>query len=235
MKVLLLFVTIWLLSSFSLLGQGSKYTKINWNENVKNIPNEQKYQYPAFKSGTIAYTNGSVSTGKFNYNFLLDEIHFINSQGDTMSLANEYLLKLVIIEPDTFYYQPKIGYLQLKDYFKPVHLAVKQKIQVLRNEKQAAYGQNSAVSAIKQFGSYTDFNGQIKKLEPKGNFLLAKENTFYIIDKNRRVLPPTKATILTIYHLFKREITAYMKANKINLNHEKDLLQLLQYCRSLAS
>ncbi|QMU27413.1 hypothetical protein [Adhaeribacter radiodurans] len=236
MRILLLFVGCWLLSSFHVLGQNSKYTKIKAEENFeKNIPNNQKYQYPAFKNGTIAYNNGTVAAGKFNYNFLLDEIHFINPQGDTLSLADEYLLKMIVIQPDTFYYQSKIGYLQIVDYFKPINLAVKQGIKVLRNEKQSGYDQSSAVSAIRQYSYYTDLNGQIRKLEPKGNILLVKENSFFLIDKNSRVLPVTKVNLLSFYNSFRNKITAFMKANKINLNQEKDLLKLLEYCRGLAA
>ncbi|PSR56692.1 hypothetical protein AHMF7605_25945 [Adhaeribacter arboris] len=236
MKKFILFVSLWLLGSYTLLGQNSKFTKITTGDNLaKKIPNNQKYQYPAFNAGTITYNNGTQAAGKLNYNFLLDEIHFISPQNDTLSLSDEYLIKMVVIAPDTFYYQAKIGYLRVIDYFKPINLAVKQSIQVLRNGKQAGYDQNSAVSAIRQYSYYTDANGQLKKLEPKGNLLLVKENSYFIIDKNRLVHPVSKATLLNAFPLYKNEITAYIKTNKINVNHEKALLQLLHYCRSLTN
>lgn len=234
-KVYLL-IGVWLLSTRELLAQTSKYTKIESDNNAVNrVPYNQKYQYDNYKPGNVAYNTGSTSTASLNYSFLLDEIHFINHQGDTLSLANEYLIKQVVVGQDTFYFQPKIGYLQVIASFNPIKLAVKQNIRVLRNEKQSGYDQSSAVSAIKQFSFYIDHNGQIKRLQPKGNMLLAKEKDYYIIDQNSRVLPANKATVLTVFQKFKDRVNAYLKTNKINFKQEVELKKLLAYCQGLAN
>lgn len=236
MKLYSILLGIWLLCGSNLLAQNSKYTKIKAESNfVEKIPNNQKYQYVAFKPGTVAYNTGNAAVGKFNYNFLLDEVHFIDPQGDTLSLANEYIIKHVIIEQDTFYYDAKNGYLQIIDYYKPINLAIKQSIRIIRSEKQAAYDQSSAVSSIKQYSYYINQSGQLRKLEPKGNLLLAKENSFYIIDQNHRVLLANKANVLTVFQQFKSEVTAYLKTNKVDFRQETELRKLLQFCRELAS
>jgi len=228
--------SIWLLSSTVLLTQTAGQTRIKAdNAAVKKIPNNQKYQYNNFKPGKVAYNTGMVATAAFNYNFLLDEMHFINPRGDTLSLADEYLIKQVVVAQDTFYYQPKLGYLQLIASYKPAKLVVRQTIQVVRNEKQSGYDQSSAVSAIKQFSFYVDQNGQVKKLQPKGNVLLVKENNFYIIDQNFKVLPASKTTVLTVFQKSKDQVNTYLKANKVNFKQEPDLKKLLEYCQGLTT
>ena len=47
----------------------------------KVIPREAIYLLPAFTQGTVFFKDGSSSTQRFNYNSLLDEMHFINGQG----------------------------------------------------------------------------------------------------------------------------------------------------------
>ncbi|QNF32388.1 hypothetical protein HUW51_06455 [Adhaeribacter swui] len=205
------------------------------NTAIKKIPNDQKYQYNNFQPGLVTYNNGAMANAVLNYNFLLDEMQFINPGNDTLSLANEYLIKHVIVAQDTFYYQPKVGYLQLVASYKPVKLGVKQTIQMVQNEKQAAYDQSSAVSAIRQYSFYVDHNGQVKKLQAKGDVLLVKENTFYIIDQNHKVLPASKAAILTVFQKFKDQVNAYLKANKVNWKQEPDLKKLLEYCQGLTT
>ncbi|RDC66046.1 hypothetical protein [Adhaeribacter pallidiroseus] len=232
-KVFLL-VGVWLWCTPKLVAQNAKYTKIKAdNDAVKKIPNNQKYAYADFKLGSVAYNTGNVATASFNYNFLLDEMHFISPEGDTLSLANEYLVKLITVGQDTFYYQPKVGYLQVVASYKPVILVVKQTMRILRNEKQAGYDQSSAVSAIKQFSFYLDQNGQVKKLQPKGNLLLTKENSYYIVDQNFKVFRANKAAILKVYAKYTDKINTYLKTNKPNLRQETELKQLLQYCQKL--
>ena len=235
MKIFIL-IGVWLLSVSSLLAQPATYTKVKGDDNIaRKIPNNQKYVNADFTSGKVIYNMGSIAVVPLNYNFLLGEMHFINPQdGDTLSLANEYLIKQVTVGPDTFYYQPKVGYLQVVASYKPIRLMVKQTIQVSRHEKQSAYDQSSAVSAIKQFSFYVDHNGQVRKLRPNGNLLLVKDYNYYIIDQNLKVLPASKATILAVYYRFKDEINTYLKTNKTDFKQEAELKKLLEYCQKLS-
>ena len=216
------------------LAQHPKYSKVKVEQNViKETPNKQKYQYQQFLPGVIATTSGTLSKGKFNYNLLLGEMHFIQRAGDTLAIANEFNIKQIVIGQDTFYYDVKFGYLQIKAHYSSVKLAAQQKLTILNNEKETAYGQSSAVSAIRQYSLYTDNNGQIRKLENKGNVLLTTTSAYFLIDKNRHSYIANKATVLELYKKHKNKIATFLKENKVDFHKEEDLNKLLQYCSKL--
>src|SRR6478609_7956182 len=62
------------------------------------IPREAIYLLPAFTQGSAFFKNGSSSKQRFNYNSLLDEMHFINERGDTLAIAEPALTTSVEID-----------------------------------------------------------------------------------------------------------------------------------------
>ena len=47
------------------------------------------FSYPQFTIGTVYFKNGNIASAKMNYSSLWDEMHFINSKGDTLAMADE--------------------------------------------------------------------------------------------------------------------------------------------------
>lgn len=170
MKALLFFLGLGLASG-SLRAQPDLIRVKDGPDLTKMLPNHQKYQYPEFIPGQVIYATGQSATARLNYNLLLGEMQFIQPAGDTLSLAAEYTIKYIAIQTDTFYYAPKNGYLRVTAYYHPVKLAVKQSLVNLPAYKVGAYEQASAVSAIRQYSTYTDQNGQTRKLTQKGDIL----------------------------------------------------------------
>lgn len=74
------------------------------------LPKEAIYVLPAFATGTAFLKDGTSSMLRFNYNFLLDEMHFINEKGDTLAIADPLLINSVVIDSMVFYYDK--GYLR---------------------------------------------------------------------------------------------------------------------------
>lgn len=234
MKAVLILVTVWL-SCHLLQAQDSKIIKVSGTEDVaKSVPISQQYQYPEFKQGKIAYLTGNLSVAPLNYNLLLGEMQFIDQKGDTLSLANEYTIKHIAIQPDTFLYNPKNGYLQVIANYHLVKLAVTQKLKILGSEKISAYGQATATSAIREYKLYSDANGQMRKLQPKGNVLLAKDESFFLIGgHNNLFYAANKANLLSIFKSRKNDVVRFIKENDINFQKETDLRKLLQFCQQL--
>lgn len=192
MKTLLVLISAWLFSR-PLLAQDSSIIKIkNGVDIAKALPKRQQYQYPEFITGKVWYNTGNSAAGRLNYNLLLGEMHFIQPTGDTLSLADEYTIKYITIQADTFYYDAKKGYLQVIAHFNPVKLAVKQKLRKLSDNKVGAYEQATAVSSIRQYSYYTDRNGQIRNLTPKGDLLLTKAESFFLLIRIIGFMSPIK-------------------------------------------
>ena len=234
LKACLVLLIVGLISG-SLRAQDAGLIKVKDGADVtKTLSVRQKYLHPEFRTGHVWYTTGQAATARLNYNLLLGEIQFIQPTGDTLSLADEYNIKHVTIQTDTFYYAPKNGYLRVTASYHPVKLAVKQSLINLSAYKVGAYDQATAVSAIRQYSTYTDQNGQTRNLKQKGDLLLAKAETFFLIDQNNRFYVAKKAAFLIVFRNRRAEIIKYLKANAIDFNKETDLKKLLQFCSNLS-
>src|SRR6478609_402526 len=76
----------------------------------KALPDQAKYMLPAFKMGTVFFRDGNASNNLLNYNFLLDEMHFINPGGDTLAIAEPGLIRTIVLDSMTFYYDKDKGF-----------------------------------------------------------------------------------------------------------------------------
>ncbi len=79
-------------------------------ESVAGLAQQEKptlskpYYYPNFKKGKITFISGTASSGVINYNVLNEEIEFIVAKKDTLAFNDMYLIDMITVENDTFYY-----------------------------------------------------------------------------------------------------------------------------------
>jgi 2-hydroxy-3-keto-5-methylthiopentenyl-1-phosphate phosphatase len=190
------------------------------------LPNEAMYVLPAFTGGIAWFRNGTSSTQRFNYNFLLDEMHFIDAGGDTLAIAEPALIKSVVIDSMVFYYDN--GY--LREIFKAgiYKLAVKQEMMQVADKTRGGYDAASGASSIKTYGSINNNNSKIYQLQVNKDVLFKGVISFYI---GNAFNPFLKATRKNFHILFaEKDVTKYIKEQKINFNKEEDIKALLQFC-----
>ncbi len=190
------------------------------------IPAEAIYLLPGFTQGIVFFKDGSSSTQRFNYNSLLDEMHFINERGDTLAIAEPALINSVEIDSIKFYYDS--GY--VKQVFKKGNykLAVKQKWKQIPDKKTGGYDMGSDIASIKTFSTISNSNGSIGRLQVQKDVLYKNENSFYIGDKFNHF---QRANKKNFHILFKdKNIAQYLKEYKVDFNKEEDLKTLLQFC-----
>jgi hypothetical protein len=189
------------------------------------LPNKAMYALPSFTRGTALLRNGTSSTQRFNYNFLLDEMHFIDATGDTLAVADPALIKSVVIDSMVFYYDN--GY--VREIFRTgiYKLAIKQQMVQVADKTRGAYDAASAASSIKTYGTINNY-GQRYELQVKKDVLFQESISYYIgIEFN----PFVKATRKNFHVFFaEKNITMFIKEHKINFNKEEDLKTLLQFC-----
>ena len=110
------------------------------------IPGEAKYILPAFTEGTAFLRSGASVKQRFNYNYLLDEMQFLNVNGDTLAIADPALVKYISIDTLVYYYDK--GYLRQITNTKSYKLAVKQQMIQIPDKVGTAYGGSSGSSAV---------------------------------------------------------------------------------------
>ena len=192
----------------------------------KVIPAEAIYLSPGFTPGSVFLKNGSSSKQLLNYNSLLDEMDFINEQGDTLAIAEPAQLNSVEIDSVKFYYD--LGYVQQIFAQGNYKLGIKPKWKQMPDKKTAGYGIGSSTGAIKTYSTFNNGNGPIGKLKVAEDVLYIKENSFYIGDKFNHF---KRADKKNFYILFgDKNITQYLEEHRVDFNKEDDLKALLQFC-----
>ena len=192
----------------------------------KVIPREAVYLLPAFTRGTVFFKDGSSSTQRFNYNSLLDEMHFINGEGDTLAIAEAVLINSVEIDSLKFYYDS--GYIQQVFTHGNYKLALKERWIQIPGKKAGAYNTGSDGGAIETYSTVITGNGPIGRLRVPKDVVFKNEKSFYIGDRFNHF---QKANKKNIYTLFKnKNIAQYLEQHNVDFNKEEDLKALLQFC-----
>ena len=192
----------------------------------KVLPNEAMYTLPAFVKGTVLLRDGTSSTYLFNYNFLLDEMHFIAERGDTLAIAEPLLISFVVIDSTLFYYDK--GYMEVVLKIGNYKLAVKQEMVLIADKTRGGYDATSGSSAIKTYGTITSGNSMMYRLQVQKDVLFQKENSFYIADASNHFLRANKKNFYTVFG--EKRMSGYLKEYKVNFNNEEDLKALMRVC-----
>jgi len=193
---------------------------------AKIIPREAVYLLPGFTQGVVFLKDGSSSTQRFNYNSLLDEMHFINIQGDTLAIAEPALIKSVEVDSIKFYYDS--GYIQQISIQGNYKLAVKHIWKQMPGKKDGGYNMGSDAGAVESFSTFSNTNGSIGRLRIPKDVVFKKEKSFYIGDKFNHFQIANKKNISTLFK--NKNIAQYLKEHNIDFNKEEDLQALLQFC-----
>ena len=165
-----------------------------------------------------------------NYHSLIDEMHFIDFKGDTLSIANAGTIKLIRINNDVFYHD-KV-YVKLIRDSNGIKLARKQTVRVIGKTKIGGYDMASPTSAIDSYGTLFDQRG-VFNLVPREDVLLAKKTLYYFGDKYSQFVLATRKNLLQQFPKQSRALNAYLKENNVNFNSIGDLEKLLQFLATL--
>jgi hypothetical protein len=234
MKILLTLIGIGMVIQYETQGQATDVIRVKGGLNAeKTIPIADRYRYDQFRDGKVLFMNGTSAAARFNYNSLLGEMQFIDARGDTLAVADDPIVRLVGVGPDLFLYDPAKGYLEAIADYGIVKLGVKRYIKMAKNEKQGGYDQSSGVSAITNYQFYSSGNTSVNKLAAKGDLVLIKDKSYYIIDQNNRFYPINRANLLKVFGKHREQVSAYLTNESIDFKREDDLRKLLKYCSEL--
>lgn len=231
---MLMLLTVIGLNTSLLQAQNTDMFRVKSGEEAeKNIPATYKYRFETFRNGSVSFYNGRSATARLNYNLLLGEMQFIDLTGDTLSLADEQTIQSIKIEEDTFYYDPKYGYLEVVAQYPAVKLTLQQSFSTVSKEKKGAYEQSTGASSIKNYNSYASGTSRLQKLDPDGDVLIAREVAYFLVDRNNRVSRANKSNVLKVFAKQKKAIGTYLDEKDTDFDKEEDIRQLLQFCSEL--
>ena len=196
------------------------------------LPEKGIYRFSSFSEGSIVFRNGIISSARLNYNVSLDELHFINENGDTLALADPASISFVNLRGSRFYYDK--GFLQTIDTLSAngVVLAFKQILIAQQQRKYGAYDIVEPHEGIRTVNFYTG-NGQSYKLGGDEKIVVTAREFYFFGDMYGHFVKASKENILLHFAGKQPAIKEFIKANHTNFNDLRDLLPLMAFCRQL--
>lgn len=221
MKFLLCICAV--LSLSGLKGQNLETYTVKPEDNILDIiPLKSVFLYPSFVMGTVSFRDGRSVPGRLNYNLLLRAIQFIDEKGDTLSLADEFTIKQILITKDTFYYSD--GYVKQIGNWTSVKLAERQYFKEFV-QKPGSYGLSSSATAAHSINSVT-VQGSSYRLNTDKEVIMVKAKQYFFGTRYDEFLVADKKNLLKLFPKQKKAIIDYLEANRIDFSREEDLTKL---------
>lgn len=221
---------------FGVFAQAPKVFKVKAGQFPdKQIPYANRFQNPTFQTGTAEFINGRSSQASFNYSYLGGNILFLAANRDTLEIADKALLRKVDIKGRTYYFDKRFGYCEIVKSFGKAKIGKREVLAQIGTEKGGPYGISYTASAVTTYKSYS--NDQVAstgKLNADAEGVFSYRTTLFLIDNNNRFYIPTAGSIHKLFPGHKKQISSFVKENKINFGKEEDLDRLMAFCEGLA-
>jgi hypothetical protein len=219
--------------SLALLSQDSKIIKINTLDQSAN-----RYQFaclnPGFIMGTVLFKNQSIGNeSKLNFNYITNEMLFLNAQGDTLALANPEKTSSVIIGLDTLYYNKNSFLLKITHHSAAPNLFIQQHMQYMDKEKKGPYGTYSSSSSSNSAASFKNENQINAYLSADENLIYKLTTAFYLSDDLSAFFPATKSGFYKMYPKLITQLNSYIKTHTPSFNKKNDLLEMINYIENV--
>ncbi|MEI6050171.1 MAG: hypothetical protein WCS03_14805 [Bacteroidota bacterium] len=229
MKKIVFLICSILILNISLSAQNNDLITVRAGTRILDyFPVSVRYRYPEFITGKILFKNGNSNTNRLNYNFLLDEMEFIQSQ-DTLSIAKKKDIRFIAVAQDTFFFDN--GYLE-QICGGPVSVGLRQRIKLKQVLKKDSYGVSSSGSATSSYNSLPA-DGNFYKLSANEDMVFQKTKDYYLATKSSGFIQFRKKTVLQLFPEKEAAIKDYLKSNKINFDSKDDLLKLAEFLQRL--
>ncbi|HMC84790.1 MAG TPA: hypothetical protein VKI61_04665 [Chitinophagaceae bacterium] len=226
MRLLLLPLCLFVFFQTNLLAQKKPFTDI-----YGELPEKGVYRFDSFRDGTVVFRNGIISSARLNYNISLDEMHFVNSSGDTLSVADPITINFISVNGSRFYYDKGNGYLQVIDTAGKITLAFKQGF-MQQQQRVGAYGTTTPHEGVRSYTYFTG-NGQTYKLGDDEKITVTTREYYFFGDEYGHFIKAGKEFIYDHFPKNQPEIKSFLKTNHINFNKIEDLTSLFRYCSKL--
>lgn len=205
----------------------------NGQDATKIISAKDRFEYPEFQYGKLTFINGNHAVSKINYCLLLGEIMFINTNGDTLALADNNQIRYADIGNTRFYPIPENGFVEIIEDCGVMLLAKKVQYQKDGIERKVAYQGTSQVASSYNASTFTDINGRTTILPPDNTILLKPAVSYLFMDTNHRFNKATRSNFLRIFSKNKSAVIRYLDEHNVDYSNEEDLKKAVIYCSEL--
>ena len=183
---------------------------------------KRMYQYSGFIKGSAFYRDGNIAQSMLNYNYLTNQIEFINPKGDTLELIHGDDFDKIVVESDSFYYYNKC-FIQQVSHAPAYNLFVKKILQNIGSEKKGAYDIYSGTTSISSVNTVTDNRMNSIKLATDENIRFIFKDYYYLSGKFGQFYPATKKGAMDLFGNHEKKLKEFLEKNEINFTKKRIL------------
>jgi hypothetical protein len=191
--------------------------------------NQYIYRYQGFMPGRVYFT-GDSARSIFNYNQLDDRIEFIGEKNDTLVIADQKAVRLVLIGKDSFYFHNG-GYLMSIADYGFSRLLVKDRIKLVDEKNMGTYGLSSSTHTIEN--KKTLLSLQTMTLQLNKDVEFSRQQQFYFLYKHNYLTMTRKNLVKLLDPGERNLVEAFITTQAIDLDRQEHLQRLFQYIASI--
>ncbi len=193
---------------------------------VHSIPVNEVYLLTQFSDGAVYYKDGRAGGGTLNYNYLTQELVFIDPKGDTLPVEGAEETDSVIIGNNRMYYF-KDGFVKLDTVTGETKLATRN---VFSPADKRVVGYNGISTSSTSNMTYVQY-----KLNPgttvvaDEQIVLLKNRVLCIGDRMNRFMDVNKKNLFKFYSKKQNALKKYLDENNFSGTDRNDVLTLMLY------
>lgn len=223
-----IFLLLFIVFHFLSFTQTSKKYIIQPGESILEIiPKNETFEYPKFEQGVVYFRDGKRSSAKLNYSFVYEEMLFIGSNGDTLTILNPGETSSVVIGKDEFYHTG-IRFVKLDTAIGDVKLGVSSFFATLSKKKVGAYG-TTTEGGTDSYSSFIVPNNTKLTLTPSIVTTVACRKALFIGNKFNKFVPVTKKNIFSLYPEKEEQLKKYFQGKEVNFSSREDIISLIAH------
>ncbi len=195
------------------------------------LPEEVSYFLPRFEDAYVMFKDGTSSMGKVNICLVDNSVRHINSNGDTLLLANQDRVQRVLVADTVLLYAENAFVKQLMVYGQ-LSISERRRLELDKRQEvsQGAYGSLPPTS--------TAVTGNLMLLDPTRKFDARSDISYsfkvdYVLTDRERIYPAGRKSFTRLFPEHKKEINAYIKNHRTNFKDPRSLVELFYYCTEL--
>ena len=222
------------LSITSALGQNPKTVRVKGGLDAREVMSyKDRYQFDQFTPGKVYFVSGELITGALNYNFLTNQIQFLDPNNDTLVVRDHGTVKMAAIGDSVYYRDKAFGYVQLVGDYGGVKLGRKIVMASIGSDKSVGYGQYVSTGATDNFTSYVGANGQKTQLAKNSATIFSRKTSYFYIDANGRFYPANKGSLMKIYSKYRQPLLDYLDKNEVDYGNKESLKNLMKFSQEM--
>jgi len=211
-------------------GQEPEKFIINAGQKISDVlTTKDIYEFPEFKIGTVEFLGREEKVeAPLNYNLLTQTVQFISPKGDTLSLADEEIIKAVNIDGRSYLFNKE--YYEVINSFETNKFLQRKRIRIESVKKIGLYNQPVAGGA----NTYSNFSTGATDVNLILNqkVTLIKEEAYFFSDRNGIISIASKKNFLSLPSKHRTELEEYIKSKAINFKDKKSIQILIDHANS---